>query len=39
MSVIYCHDCDRHIDTDFDVDHLDECPNPGATVDEDRDDR
>jgi hypothetical protein len=29
MSVIYCHDCDTYVDTDFDVEHLDECPFPG----------
>lgn len=24
MSVVYCHDCDRHIDTDLDLEHFDE---------------
>ena len=23
MSVVYCHDCDKHIDTDFDAEHFD----------------
>ncbi len=25
MSVIYCHRCDRQIDTDFDSDHEADC--------------
>jgi hypothetical protein len=25
MSVIYCHNCDRHIDTDFDTTHEEDC--------------
>lgn len=24
MSVEYCHDCDKHIDTDHDVEHFEE---------------
>jgi len=24
MSVVYCHNCDQHIDTDFNVEHFDE---------------
>jgi len=26
MSVIYCHVCNTHIDTDFDTDHDWNCP-------------
>lgn len=22
MSVMYCHDCDKHVDTDFNVEHF-----------------
>ena len=25
MSIQYCFNCDRHIDTDYDVEHFDEC--------------
>lgn len=25
MSVLYCDNCDEHIDTDFDAEHFDEC--------------
>ena len=24
MSVVYCQDCDKHIDTDFNAEHFDE---------------
>ncbi len=24
MSVIYCEDCDKHIDTDFNAEHFDD---------------
>ena len=27
MSVVYCHHCDRHIDTDHDEEHFDEGEN------------
>ena len=23
MSIVYCHYCDKHIDTDFDAEHFD----------------
>lgn len=25
MSIQYCFNCDRYIDTDFDAEHFDEC--------------
>ena len=25
MSIQYCFNCDRYIDTDYDVEHFDEC--------------
>ncbi len=25
MSVIYCENCDKHIDTDFNAEHFEEC--------------
>ncbi len=24
MSVVYCHECDKHIDTDYNVEHFKE---------------
>jgi hypothetical protein len=27
MSLFYCFECDEPIDTDFDVEHLDQCPD------------
>lgn len=24
MSIIYCHDCNQHIDTDFNIEHFNE---------------
>lgn len=27
MSIIYCEKCDKHIDTDFDAEHEEECGN------------
>lgn len=36
MSVIYCHACDRFIDTDWDVDHEYDCRvDNGLEVEED----
>lgn len=32
MSVIYCHDCDENIDTDFNAEHFDY--ETGACVEE-----
>lgn len=25
MSMQYCHNCDKHIDTDYDAEHFDVC--------------
>lgn len=25
MSIIYCENCDKYIDTDFDAEHFEEC--------------
>lgn len=25
MSVLYCENCDKHIDLDYDVEHEEEC--------------
>lgn len=32
MSIQRCHDCDKDIDTDFDVDHFDECVESSKNV-------
>ena len=34
MSVFYCFVCDRHIDSDYDVEHLDSCPDAGPDEEE-----
>lgn len=34
MSVIFCENCDKHIDTDFDVEHLDECQPEESELDQ-----
>jgi hypothetical protein len=26
MSVIYCDTCDHYVDTDYDVEHVEDCP-------------
>jgi hypothetical protein len=26
MSIQYCHNCDKHIDTDYDAEHFEDCP-------------
>lgn len=25
MSIVYCHNCGKHIDTDFNAEHFEEC--------------
>jgi hypothetical protein len=37
MSVIYCHACGSHIDTDYDVDHEWECAHGDCDHEEDED--
>ena len=35
MSVIYCHDCDNYVDTDYNVDHEYECAHSECDHEED----
>ena len=35
MSIIYCHACNRRIDTDYDTDHEYECAHEGCDHEED----
>lgn len=37
MSIFYCFVCDRHIDSDYDAEHLESCPDEEEEQDQDID--